>query len=120
MALVVVALAFIFGVSFSDSAGQLAPPVTPPTSARSATIRFTSFSPVAVRGQRFRSGEHVKITVQAGRSVSRNSVATAHGSFSVSFDTIAVDPCSSANAIAVGSAGSRAQTKLVFRECPPA
>jgi hypothetical protein len=87
-----------------------------------ASIRIVSTSPVRVVGRHFRAYERVRVTLRSDVVTrTRATTTNATGGFTVVVGTIpGGDPCGiSLEIIAVGSAGDRAVTKAVPRECPP-
>jgi hypothetical protein len=85
------------------------------------TLRAASYSPLILRGAKFRPLEHVRLTVSADGNRTKKVVrASRRGSFTVPFPSVAVDRCSSGvSALAVGLHGSRARLKLPQLLCPP-
>jgi hypothetical protein len=99
-------------------AGVLA---VPATAAAQPTVRFASLVPVSVRGAHFVPGEHVRVTLLAGKTrKARTATATARGVFTLAFGTIAhEDRCSgSMSLVALGARGDRAVYKLPQLACP--
>ena len=90
---------------------------------RTPSVRFTSLTPVAVRGAQFVPGERVQVTVFAGKAkLVRSPLASAKGGFTVILGSLATkDRCSGSIAIiAVGKRGDRATYKLPQMACPAA
>jgi hypothetical protein len=88
------------------------------------SLRVESFSPLVVKGVRFRAFERVTLTVAAGGEMRRRYVrATRAGLFQASFPTLTADRCNSdVWARAAGRLGSRASLrlgKLPQLQCPP-
>jgi hypothetical protein len=84
-------------------------------SAAAPALRLLKTHPVAVRATGFHSGEAVRITVRAGRSVTRSSAqADRHGRFTASVRGTAAPACASLVVTAKGAGGSRA----VYRRYP--
>ena len=101
-------------------AGVLAAPAGA-AAAVQPTVRFSSLVPVSVRGAHFVPGEHVRVTLFAGKTrKARTATSTAHGVFTLAFGTITRDDrCSSSlSVVAVGARGDRAVYKLPQLACP--
>ena len=84
-----------------------------------AKLQIVRGASLVVRGTQFVPGEHVRISVTAGRSAAKSVIASGQGAFVVRF-RISFDRCSSGlNALAVGNRGSRARLRLPELMCPP-
>lgn len=84
-------------------------------SAAAPTLRLLKTHPVSVRATGFHARESVRITVRAGRKVTRSSVrADDHGSFTAGVRGTAAPACASLVVTATGADGSRA----VYRRFP--
>lgn len=84
-----------------------------------ATLTLTDRAPLKLRGKGFVARERVRITVSAQIRKTKRTIASARGSFVVTFDGVAVDRCQGLTAFAVGNGGSRASAKLPQPQCPP-
>jgi hypothetical protein len=108
----------LVGFSFGGTGTGSTLPARTTAASRVAVVRFASIEPLAVRGTHFVPRERVRVRVVAGRKSFIRVVTARRGSFTATFAT-SIDPCLGATAVAVGNRGSRAVTKLVFRDCPP-
>jgi hypothetical protein len=78
------------------------------------SLRVIDRSPFTVQGRHFRSRERVKVTLAKDARVrTRRVTASGSGVFSAAAPEVAVDRCDTIMVRAVGSAGSRAQLKLL-------
>lgn len=112
--LIAVLVGFSSGSTGSGNAGGFAPA----QAQRTASLRFTSLHPLALRGWNFRAGERVRVTVFTGHKKVRKSVTAPNRTFAAGFQ-VAADPCVGALAVAVGNEGSRAAAHTMPRACPP-
>ena len=81
------------------------------SSARHASLRLVTVSPLQVGGAGFRARERVRIVATAAQvSVVKRVRASRRGAFAVTFAFNAA-PCAGLKVVAVGSAGSRATLK---------
>jgi hypothetical protein len=88
-----------------------------------ARMTLVRTDPATVHGTAFRRHERIRVVLRRpGRPASvRDLVASARGSFSVTFGRAAVDRCSGFSITARGGFGSRAVVRRVPRAlCPPA
>jgi hypothetical protein len=87
---------------------------------RRATLQLADRDPLTLKGSRFGSREHVRVTVTIdGRRYVRWGRANRPGTFGVRFGDVHVDRCSGFIARAVGNGGSQASFKLPQPLCPP-
>jgi hypothetical protein len=84
-----------------------------------ATLGLADTAPLKLRGRGFHARERVRVSVSAERRATKRVVATAAGSFVVTFADISVDRCNGLVAVAVGRRGSRATYKQPQPLCPP-
>jgi len=83
----------------------------------------TDLTPLTLRGDRFKAGETVRLTVwRDGQKLVRVRRASAIGRVRAAFVGVQiVDRCNSdVRAVALGSSGRRAAWKLSQLQCPPA
>jgi hypothetical protein len=110
---IAVALCTTLGVSAAGAVHAKKPP---------AQLQVTKLAPLAVRGSFFRVRERVRLTVvNRDQERTRTLRASRVGSFTASFDTVYVHPCSNELSVtAVGALGSRASAKVPPpADCPP-
>jgi len=98
----------------------LAGVVTGSTSATATrpALRLSDDMPMTLRGTGFRSGEHVKVTVVAGKRAVHWVWAGSSGGFLARFQGMDANACRGSSAIAVGDHGSYAAFKRVPGVCP--
>jgi hypothetical protein len=82
------------------------------------TLRLSDDMPMTLRGSGFRQGEHVKVTVVAGKRAVHWVWAGSAGGFLVRFQGMDANACRGSSAIAVGDRGSYAAFKRVPGVCP--
>ena len=100
----------------------LAPAGAGSTTGRPALVA-TDLTPLTLRGDRFKAGEAVRVTVwQSGEKLVRVRRASATGHVRAAFVEVqVVDRCNSdLRAVALGASGRRAAWKLPQLQCPPA
>jgi hypothetical protein len=86
-----------------------------------ATVRLVDTSPLVIRGQHFRSGERVTVTIVAGTKFIRHRRASATGIWRVGLPNVTIGRCEALSVIAIGRRGSRAALKhLPLPQCLPA
>jgi hypothetical protein len=83
-----------------------------------ARLSLARGTPLVLRGTNFASAERVRVTVSAGRQLTKRVTADATGRFVVRFAT-SFDRCQGLSALAVGDRGSRAGLKTAELLCPP-
>jgi hypothetical protein len=81
-------------------------------------LRLSDDTPMTLQGSGFRSGEHVKVTVVAGKRAVHWVWAGSAGGFLVRFRGLTANACRGSSAIAVGDRGSYAAFKRVPGVCP--
>jgi hypothetical protein len=83
-------------------------------------IRITQYSPLVVKGERFRRAERVVIRVHAAGETRTRTVRTSQrGTFSATFTGISGDRCSGVFVVASAPGGRVARTKTPEFLCPP-
>ena len=86
-----------------------------------AALRVASFAPLTIRGNGFHARESVRVDLAGVATARRRVVASATGSLSARFESVAATRCDLIRAVAVGSRGSRAELKyLPSPACMPA
>jgi hypothetical protein len=85
--------------------------------AATPSLRLVDRHPLTVKGLGFKSGERVKVVLNAGGAMSRRATANAAGSFVVSFGAVSIGRCDGFSVQAFGSRGSRTALKLPQPAC---
>jgi hypothetical protein len=93
-------------------------PVAVGASNRTAHVTVPTLSPVTVRGTGFRSNERVRVTFSAKSTRTKSVIASARGTFRVTFSGLSIGSCDAYAVRASGSRGSSAFLK-VMPECAP-
>ena len=89
-------------------------------SAASTRVWLVSESPLRVAGSGFVPGEHVAVTVAAGkRTVTQTVVASSAGRLVAAWRVSAAAGCHSTTIVARGSKGSFARWREVANDCEP-
>jgi hypothetical protein len=90
-------------------------------SAASTRVWLVSESPLRVAGSGFVPGEHVAVTVAAGKKLTarRTVVASATGRLAARWRVSTAAGCHSTTIVARGSAGSFARWREVVNDCEP-
>jgi hypothetical protein len=83
------------------------PPKTCAAADGKPNAEITFVPTVVVKGQHFKPGESVTVTLVADTTVSKQARASASGSLTVDFGTMTLNSCSAYTLKAVGSLGSR-------------
>jgi hypothetical protein len=83
-------------------------------------LALTSRNPMTVRGSGFKPGVRVRLTLNAGQSVTRHTRASAQGSFTTRFGTVVLDSCTAFSVSAVVNHQVVAVLRPAKPECAPA
>jgi hypothetical protein len=81
--------------------------------AQKASLRIVDREPLTLRGENFKAGERVRISLSVPLTERKVVRATATGSFRATFLEISVARCEGVRAVAVGGAGSQATVKFL-------
>jgi hypothetical protein len=113
-------IAFVVGLSLAAVTGASASAVAPTHSAGAkARLILMDNAPLTFRGMQFDAGERVRLTVVAGRRVTKQLRASGAGGFVARFPGTSLSRCAGYTAVAVGTRGSRAVIGAPNAYCPP-